>query len=62
MVIPTYCPYSLITNFLFAAFTHTDPKSTERQSSHQYLFTLLGSLRVRVAHRTVMKLTPEESC
>jgi len=39
-----------LTNVLRAAFTRTVPKSTKRQSSHQCLFALLGSV-----HETLVK-------
>ncbi len=32
--------------------------SAKRQSSHQYLFALLGSVCVKAAHRTLVKSTP----
>jgi hypothetical protein len=35
-----------------------DPKSVRTQSSHQYLFTLLGSTSVKAVRRTLMKLSP----
>jgi len=44
---------------LCTAFTHKDPKSIKRQSSHQYLFTLLVSAQVKALRKTLMKLTPE---
>jgi len=46
------------TNLICAAFTLADPKSIKNQLSCQYLFTLLGSEHVKVAHRMLMKLTP----
>ncbi len=33
-------------------------ESVRTQSSHQYLFTLLGSTSVKAVHRTLMKSTP----
>jgi len=39
-------------------FTLKDPKSANRQSSHQYLSILLGSAYVKAAHKMLMKLTP----
>jgi len=39
----------------FYAFSSQKRKS---QSSRQYLFTLLGSTRVKAVHRTLMKLSP----
>ncbi len=33
-------------------------KRKKRQSSHQYMFTLSGSMSVEAVHRTLMKLTP----
>jgi len=35
-----------------------DSKSTKRQSRHQCLFALLGSLQAKAAHKTLGKLTP----
>jgi len=35
-----------------------DPKSIRTQSSRQYHFTLLGSLSIKAAQKTLMKLTP----
>ena len=43
--------------FSRAAFRSIDPKSTIRQSSHQGLFALLGSLRAKVARTMLVKLT-----
>ncbi len=37
-------------------FTPIAPQSVETQSSGQYLFTILGSTRVKAVHRTLMKL------
>jgi len=36
-----------LTNVLWAAFTCKDPKSIKRESSHQYLFALLGSACIK---------------
>jgi len=33
------------------------PKAKQRQSSHQWLFVLLGSSQVMAAHETLVKLT-----
>ncbi len=44
-------------NILCEAFTHTDPKSAKRYSSHQCLFTLLESLSVKAACKTLVKPT-----
>ena len=40
------------------AFTHVAPKSVRIQSSCKYLFMLLGSVCIKAACRTLMKLTP----
>jgi len=40
------------------AFMPVAPQSVRTQSSHQYLFTLLGPMSVKAVHRTLMKLTP----
>ncbi len=44
-------------NILRTAFTPIAPQST--QSSCLYLFTLLGSIRVKAVLRTLMKLSPD---
>jgi len=44
-------------NVLRDAFMSADPKSTKRQSSHLYLFALLGSLFVKVACIILVKFT-----
>ncbi len=36
-----------------------DSKRTKRQSRHQCLFALLGSLQAKAAHKTLGKLTPQ---
>jgi len=46
------------TNILCEAFISADPKSIKIQSSHRYLFVLLGSALVKAAHKTLLKLTP----
>jgi len=45
-------------NILPPAFTSADPESVKIQLSHQYIFRLLWSTRVKAARRTLMKLTP----
>jgi len=40
----------------------SDPKSVKIQSSHQYLFALLGLAHVKAARKTLMKLTPDFQC
>jgi hypothetical protein len=45
-------------NVLRTAFTHVVPQSVRTQSSHQYLFTLLGPTSVKAVRRTLMKLSP----
>ncbi len=45
-------------NVLLPAFTLTDPKNVRTQSSRQYIFTLLGSARIKAIRRALMKLTP----
>jgi len=42
---------------LCTAFTCADPKSSKRQSSHQCLFTLLGSVHTKASGKTLVKLT-----
>jgi len=44
-------------NVLRAAFTEAVPKRVKIMSSHQYLFTLLGSACLKAAHKILMKLT-----
>jgi hypothetical protein len=46
------------TYILRAAFTFEDPKFAKIQSSHQYLFALLGSPHVKAVCKMLMKLTP----
>jgi len=46
-------------NVLRTAFTPVVPQSVRTQSSHQYLFTLLGPTSVKAVRRTLMKLTPD---
>ncbi len=43
---------SISSTNLQAAFTPVAPKSVEIQPSCQYLFTLLGSMGAKAAHRT----------
>ncbi len=45
-------------NVLHAAFTLADPESVKFQLSCQYLFVVLGSVRVKAAQKMFMKLTP----
>jgi len=49
-------------NVLCAAFIQADPQSVKIQLSCQYLFTLLGSVRIEAAHKMLMKLTPVHFC
>jgi len=49
---------SVSPTYLHTAFTPVAPKSVRNQSSHQYLFTLLGSTGTKAVHRTLMKLIP----
>jgi len=46
------------TNILHPAFTSADPKSVKIQLSCQYLFSLLGSVRIKAARKMLFKLTP----
>jgi len=50
-------PGSISPTYFRAAFTPVPPKSVTNQSSHQYLFTLLGSMGAKATHVTLMKLT-----
>jgi len=52
-------PWVNFTNIIHAASMHADPKSTKKQSSHQCLFSLLGSARKKSAQKMLMKLTPD---
>jgi len=45
-------------NILQAAFTRADPKSAKKTVKPSSFFVLLGSAWVKVAGRTLMKLTP----
>jgi len=47
--------------FSRAAFMPADPKSAKRQSSHQCLFALLGSMRAKAACKMLVKLTQESA-
>ncbi len=42
---------------LLEAFTGSDPESVKVQLSHQYLYMLFGSVCVKAAGKTLMKLT-----
>ena len=44
--------------FTYSFCARRDPESVRTQSSHQYLFTLLGSTSVKAVRRTLMKLSP----
>jgi len=48
-------PGSILPTYLHTAFTLVVPKSVRVS---QYLFTLLGSVYVKVVRRTLMKLSP----
>jgi len=41
-------------------FMYTDTKSIKIQSSCQYLFMLLRSMKEKAGHKMLMKLTPEQ--
>ncbi len=43
---------------LQAAFTHADPKSTNKTVKLSVFFALLGSVCAKAAHRMLVKLTP----
>jgi hypothetical protein len=45
------------TNVIFAAFTREDPIAIKWMSTHQCFFALLGSVRVKAAHKMLVKLT-----
>ena len=45
-------------NILWAAFTHSDPESTKSCLIWLSFFALLGSVWLKAARRTLMKLTP----
>ncbi len=47
-------------NVLLAAFMPPDPNSTKKTDSLIVFFALLGSARVKAAHKMLMKLTPDE--
>ena len=46
------------TNILQAAFMHADPKSAIKLLNLTVFFALLGSARIKAAHRTLVKMTP----
>jgi len=45
-------------NILLAAFMHQDPKSAKKADNLPVFFALLGSVRVKSAHKMLVKLTP----
>ncbi len=45
-------------NVLGAAFTRADPKSAKKDTQVVNFFALLGSVPVKAARKTLMKLTP----
>jgi len=47
-------------NVLRAVFMHIDPKSAINTDNLTVFFALSGSLYVKDAHRTLMKLTPSQ--
>ncbi len=51
-------PGDNFTNFMLHAQI---PKAQNLQSSHQYLFALLGSTRVKATHKTLVKMTPGDN-
>jgi len=48
---------TILPTCLRAAFMLADPKSAKRQSSHQCLFALLVSVRVKAVHKMLVILT-----
>ncbi len=53
------CKWSITPTHIRKAIMHADPKSVKRQSSHEYLFSLLGSTLVKAAGKMLVKLTTE---
>jgi len=53
---PTRLLGSISSTYLQAAFTPVAPQSVGTQSSRQYLFMLLGSMRVKAVRIMLMKL------
>jgi len=51
---------SISSTHLRAAFAAVAPQSVRTQSSCQYLFTLLGSTRVKAVRGMLMKLSPDD--
>ncbi len=49
---------SISPTWLYATFTCADPKRAKRLSSHQCIFALLESARVKNARKMMVKLTP----
>ncbi len=45
-------------NVVRAAFLHADAKSAKKTVKLSVFFALLGSVRIKAASRTLMKLTP----
>jgi len=50
---------SILPTCLRKAFTYEDPKSAKRQSSHQCLFALLGSMHAKAARKMLVKSSSE---
>jgi hypothetical protein len=44
---------------MYSFCARRDPESVRTQSSHQFLFTLLGSTSLKAVRRTLMKSTPD---
>jgi hypothetical protein len=55
-------PWVNFIKVLHEAFMSADPESVKFQLSCQYLFTLLGYVRVKAAQKTLMKFTPCRKC
>jgi len=48
-------------NALRTAFTHLDPKSIKKTVKLSIFITLLGSMGIKAARKTLVKLTPDVS-
>jgi len=57
-VVRTSCAGSILPMLYKQLLSTQIPNFRKRQSSHQYLFTLLGSARIKAARKTLVKFTP----
>ncbi len=55
-----FTPGLNFTNVLHTAFTLADPESVKRYLWLNCIFNTLGSMRVKLVRKTLMKLTPDD--